>query len=148
MATPVPGGIPDYVLASGYRDSDGVFTWGDAYEWAAQDPAHGSYACYHMLGLSEASCNSISWKSNSGGLAGLVAVALVAGTAACVVAGPECWVAAGVALRAVGPALTRLAASPGGRTATNAAARVGELRSKAQPDSTATEHLGRRGYVR
>ncbi|MFI2661850.1 RHS repeat-associated core domain-containing protein [Micromonospora carbonacea] len=127
LATPVPGGIPEYVVSSGYRDADGVFTWGDAYEWAAQDPAHGSYACYRMLGLSEASCNSISWKRNSGGLAGLVAVALVAGTAACAVAGPECWVAAGVALRAVGPALTRLAASPGGRAATNAAAGAGEF---------------------
>ncbi|MGC4807375.1 Hint domain-containing protein [Micromonospora sp. DT233] len=116
----MPGGIPDYVLATGYRDADGVFTWGEAYEWAAQDPAHGSYACYHMLGLPESTCSSVNWKSNSGGLAGVVAVILVAGTAACLVVGPECWAAAGVVL-------TRIAVSAGGRFAASAAAGAGEF---------------------
>ncbi|MEO3777467.1 RHS repeat-associated core domain-containing protein [Micromonospora sp. B11E3] len=121
LATPVVGGIPEYVLQTGYQDADGVFTWADAYDWAAKDPSHGSYVCYHMLGLSEASCNTLTWKSPpKGGWAGLAGVILVGALAGCAVAGPECW---GAAARV----LTRFAISPIGRFGAAAAAGAGEF---------------------
>ncbi|MFI7492963.1 RHS repeat-associated core domain-containing protein [Micromonospora echinaurantiaca] len=90
LGTEVPGGIPDYVLATGYPHTDKVFTFGDAYEWAARDPAHFAYYCYHILGGSEADCEgaSIAKAPNpQEALTVLLVMAAVVGGAICVSTG-------------------------------------------------------------
>ncbi|MFD1322244.1 polymorphic toxin-type HINT domain-containing protein [Micromonospora sonneratiae] len=100
LGSPVPGGIPDFVHASGdYRGSE-RFTWREAFEWAAQSPVNESYMCYHILGLSKAECepapesNSVSAVEGLNALLGMLAIG---GVLLCVAAGPACWTGAAAA---------------------------------------------------
>ncbi|WP_084261552.1 polymorphic toxin-type HINT domain-containing protein [Micromonospora rifamycinica] len=89
----VPGGIPDYVLASGRYHGTGLFTYQEAFQWAAQDPSYSSYLCYHILNLSESTCDGFYEKiapAPPGGLKAVVQVLVIVAVLGCALAGPEC----------------------------------------------------------
>lgn len=97
----VPGGIPDYVLASGHYHGSKLFTYQEAYQWAAQDPSYASYMCYHILNMSESTCDGFYEKirpAPPGGLKALVQVLVVAAVLGCVIVGPECFMPAAASI--------------------------------------------------
>ncbi|MFG1654362.1 RHS repeat-associated core domain-containing protein [Micromonospora sp. NPDC049275] len=101
LAQRVPGGIPDYVLASGHYHGSQLFTYNEAFQWAAQDPSYASYMCYHILNLSESTCDGFYEKikpASPGGLTAFLQLVVITAAVACVLVGPECFIPAGASI--------------------------------------------------
>ncbi|MFD0782360.1 RHS repeat domain-containing protein [Micromonospora azadirachtae] len=98
LGSRVPGGIPEFVLQSGRYTGTSLFTYQEAYQWAAQDPSYASYLCYHILNLSESTCDGFYEKirpAPPGGLKALVGALVVTAILGCAIVGPECWMPVG-----------------------------------------------------